>query len=402
MSCETSNGQRYARVVYTSDSFFKPNRVATLGQLTIELTERCNNRCQHCYINRPANDTLASKNEMKTGMIKNLIHQASDLGCLSVRFTGGEPLLRDDFDEIYTFTRKNGFFVSLSTNARLLTPERIELFKTLPPRRPINITVYGMQKESYERVSGVQGSFDEFRQGVQRLADNHIEFCLSMAMLPQNRQDIPAFENWHRALFNGEQEPVFITTLYQRARRDDPQKDRRIQSLRLPPQESVDILTRSKNYRNELTQYCRRFTGKTDDSCFICGFGESLSVDAYGFAMGCQLMRHPNFLYNLHNGTLEQAWKTFFPALAACKATDADFLRRCARCVLRGLCNQCPAQSWMEHGTMDTPVEYLCDIAHAHAEKLGLLAKGEKGWKISDWDHRIQKISEIDHPYPER
>jgi hypothetical protein len=74
------------------------------------------------------------------------------------------------------------------------------------------------------------------------------------------------------------------------------------------------------------------------------------------------------------------------------KAANPDYLRRCARCYLKSMCEQCPARSWMEHGTLDTPVEYLCDIAHAQARYLGLLTDGERSWELTDWRDRVSRF----------
>ena len=63
------------------------------------------------------------------------------------------------------------------------------------------------------------------------------------------------------------------------------------------------------------------------------------------------------------------------------RARNPEYLKRCGRCRLRGLCEQCPARSWSEHGTLDTPVEYLCEVAHAQARDLGILKDGEMGWE---------------------
>jgi hypothetical protein len=43
----------------------------------------------------------------------------------------------------------------------------------------------------------------------------------------------------------------------------------------------------------------------------------------------------------------------------------------------------------MEYGTLDTPVEYFCDVAHEQARFLGLLRKEEKAWGVRDWKGRI-------------
>src|SRR5512135_1252030 len=82
-----------------------------LGWLDVELTERCNNDCLHCCINLPANDEEARQREMTTDQIKQIFQQAADLGCLQVRLSGGEPLLRPDFEELYLFARRLGMKV---------------------------------------------------------------------------------------------------------------------------------------------------------------------------------------------------------------------------------------------------------------------------------------------------
>jgi len=370
-------------------------QVNRLPSLIIELTDRCNNDCRHCYINRPLRDPSASEREMKTDFIKSVILQAADLGCLDLRFTGGEPLLRNDFLELYRFARTNGFKVHVFTNARLITAEMARVFAMLPPRQPVGITVYGMSAATYEKVSGVKGSFAEFRRGIRLLLENRIDFGLKMAVLPENMSDVPAYESWVEELFAGNKKPAFVAGFSLRARHDDPEKDERIKGIRGEPEAVVELVARAERYSDEFQVFCRHHSGLKSDKLFECGFGRSLSVDAYGFVQGCLLLRHPHFRYDLIRGTLAEAFFNFFPNFLERRAENPSFLRRCARCCLRGLCEQCPAQAWMEHGTLDTPVEFQCRIAHAHARKLGLLGDGENGWEIADWQSRLNHLGYI-------
>jgi sulfatase maturation enzyme AslB (radical SAM superfamily) len=71
---------------------------------------------------------------------------------------------------------------------------------------------------------------------------------------------------------------------------------------------------------------------------------------------------------------------------------NPEYLARCARCFLKDFCNQCPGKSWAEHGTLDTPVEYLCRVAHAQARYLGLLAEGELAWEVENGAERAGRI----------
>jgi radical SAM protein with 4Fe4S-binding SPASM domain len=107
------------------------------------------------------------------------------------------------------------------------------------------------------------------------------------------------------------------------------------------------------------------------------------------------MLRHPECTYDLRKGSLEDALKNFFPKLRELKATNPEYLNRCAQCFLKGLCEQCPAKSFMEHGTLDTPVEYLCAIAHTQARYLGLIQNGEMAWKVKEWQGRIQGFTKL-------
>ena len=103
-------------------------------------------------------------------------------------------------------------------------------------------------------------------------------------------------------------------------------------------------------------------------------------------------MKSPVCAYDLKRGTLKDALEDFFPKLRKIKTENREYLERCAKCFLKGLCEQCPAKSWSEHGTLDTPVEYLCRNAHEQARFLGLLGENERGWEVENWKERINRI----------
>jgi radical SAM protein with 4Fe4S-binding SPASM domain len=155
---------------------------------------------------------------------------------------------------------------------------------------------------------------------------------------------------------------------------------------------------RRQAYLGDMRQFCARFIGPPGDELFACGAGHGSCIDAYGAAQACLSLRHPATVVDLRDGdgvregALREALTDFFPQLRTWRATNPEYLRRCARCFLKGLCEQCPAKSWAEHGTLDTPVEYLCDVAHEQARDLGLLREGERAWEVEDWKERIAWI----------
>jgi len=389
-------------------------RQPLLSQLDVELTERCNNNCLHCYINRPADDRAARERELSTGQLQAILDEAAALGCLTVRFTGGEPLLRDDFEPLYLHARRLGLKVILFTNATLITPHLADLLARVPPLELISITVYGMKRASYEAVTRTPGTFEAFWRGTHLLLERGVPFEVKGALLPPNKGEMDEFKAWAATLPGMHRPPGYVLSLDLRTRRDSEEKNRRIRALRLSPAEVLAVLTRRRDeYLEEMRGFCARFTRPPGDRLFSCGAGrESGCVDAYGRFQLCMQCRHPDTVYDLTfppsppdfggrrgargdegGKSLHDALTNFFPQARELRATNPDYLARCARCFLKGLCDQCPAKSWQEHGTLDTPVEYLCQVAHAEARYLGLLAEGENAWEVEDWRERIRRFA---------
>jgi len=381
-----------------------------IGRLDIELTERCNNDCVHCCINRPAEDADARSREMSTARIIDLLQQVTDLGCLSVRFTGGEPLLRSDFPEIYIGARRLGLKVILFTNATLVSQSLAKLLAEIPPLAPVEISVYGMRPDSYDAVTRRPGSFRKFRQGMNRLVEKGIPLVVKSVLLPQLVSEREEFETWARTLPREDRAPGYATTLDLRGRRDDDSKNVQISALRLPAPAVIEHLTRdAESYRNGMAQFAERFMTQPDDRLFRCGASHGISVDAYGRAQPCIGVRDPEYTIGLSPAAKRPAGSSAagdgkedrdrsqmslaaaaesFRELRKLRATNPLYISRCARCFLKDLCEQCPAKSWAESGTLDTPVPYLCEIAHAQARYLGWLNEGETGWEVGSWETR--------------
>jgi radical SAM protein with 4Fe4S-binding SPASM domain len=361
-----------------------------LGRLDVELTERCNNDCIHCYINQPADDRALAGAEMSFERVCAILEEAAGCGCLTVRFTGGEPLLREDFADIYMAARRLGIKVILFTNATLMNPEIAGLLKRYPPGEPVEVTLYGMRREQYEAISRVPGSFDAAMAGIGLLADYGISFRIKGIYLDGREQDAAEMEAFALAKTGRDDRVSFSMNFNLRARRDNEAKNEYIRRLRATPEQTLAVLTREpERYIRDKKAFAQKFMGPAGIDLFTCGCGKGGAVDAYGRLQPCLLMRHPDTVYDLAGGSIRDALERFFPEMRKIQAADPDYLDTCARCFLHGLCEQCPAHSWMEHGRLDARVMYQCEVAHEQARWLGLIGEGEKGWDVVDWRGRI-------------
>ena len=353
-----------------------------LSQVSMELTERCNNNCIHCYINLPADDKEAKKKEITFEEIREIVDEAAKMGCLSWHLTGGEPFLREDFSDIYLYLKKKGMRVTLFTNATLINSNIARLFRKYPPQG-IEISIYGLSQKTYEAVTRSPGSFDAFKKGINLLKENRIPFTLKAAALPQNFDEIRKMRDLAQSLTG---QPLgLVLQLNLGSRFNGGSKSHLIKKLRLPPEKVIEVLKKDeKRYRKDIERFCQKFLGAPHDvHLFSCGAGvSSCHIDAYNNFQLCMLLRHLDCVYSLRKGSFKEAWEKFVPRVRAIRVNNKKYREKCQRCFLKSFCEQCPAWSWMEHGVLDEPVEYLCEIAHTETVWLGLLKQGEKAWKV--------------------
>jgi radical SAM protein with 4Fe4S-binding SPASM domain len=282
----------------------------------------------------------------------------------------------------------------LFTNATLVTPRLARLLKDVPPLEAVEVSVYGLTKETCEAVTCVPGSFVACRRGLGLLSKNGVAFTIKGAVLPPTRDEADAFETWAAGLPGHVGTPSFAMLFDLRSRRgEEKDKNGAISGLRSGGDEFVRFARRHGDEAvDEWRDFCRRSAGARGDRIFTCmPLAASAAVDPYGRLQFCLGLRHPDTVHDLTSGSLREAVTEFLPRLREMRAADPAYLERCGRCFLKGLCEQCPAKSWAEHGTLDTPVEYFCGIAHAQAIAAGLLDKGEKAWTVRDGSERAKR-----------
>jgi radical SAM protein with 4Fe4S-binding SPASM domain len=338
----------------------------------LEITARCNLDCRHCYINLPSNDPQARPRELTLREIGDIADQALSMGAIWVLLSGGEPLLRDDFPEIYLSLKRKGLLVSIFTNATLVRDEHVVLFRKYPPR-DIEVTVYGASPETYERVTRRPGSFAAFTNGLDRLLESGVKVRLKAMALRSNFHELPAIAAFCRARTKDFYR--FDPQLHLRFDRDE-RRNAEIRGERLTPEEVVALEKadeeRFASFRNGCDTLIREEFAHTGcDHLFHCGAGNgSFSVSYDGKFRLCSSLWAPETIYDLRKGTLREAWEHLVPKVRDLRSQRQEFLERCRRCPIVNLCLWCPAHSWLETGELDTVIDHFCQVAHARAASI--------------------------------
>jgi len=119
----------------------------TLPKLDLNITNRCNFRCTHCAFD----SGITQMPELTLKELKKILTDTKELGGKRFDITGGEPLVRNDVEEIIKLGKKLDYKIELVTNGSLLTKEKLRKFKELGLDR-IAISLDGSNAKVYNKI----------------------------------------------------------------------------------------------------------------------------------------------------------------------------------------------------------------------------------------------------------
>lgn len=324
--------------------------------ITLEITARCNNNCSQCYINLPETDVDTQKKELSFEQIKTIIDESFSLGTLWVLLSGGEPLLRPDFFDIYTYIKKKGVLVSVFTNASLITQDHIDLFKKYPPR-DIEVTVYGVTPETHAKVTR-GNTFLQTMAGIDLLCSNSLPVTLKSTITRSNVDEMDLIAQYCRS--KTKQSFRFDPILHLRLDKDHA-KNLEIASQRLTPSEIVKI---ERNDPLRFKVLAQRSVNERSAKIFSCMAGiNSGCIDYAGRFKLCTSLSSEHCSYDLKTGSLTLAWYDFVPGIINMKTENQSFMESCGSCNLQDICPWCPAHADLETGKLIGQTPYFCSIA---------------------------------------
>lgn len=149
------------------------------------LTKQCNLYCDHCYA---AADTECAPGELTTEEGKRLLDDLADYDIPVVLFSGGEPLVRDDLEELIAYATEQGIRPVLSTNGTLITEERAQALKDAGLKYA-GISVDGLP-EANDQFRGMEGAFDAALRGINACLDVGLKTGLRYTITKHNAPDL--------------------------------------------------------------------------------------------------------------------------------------------------------------------------------------------------------------------
>lgn len=333
-------------------------------EAAIEVTRRCPLECLHCFNNLPMGDLSARNRELSKEEHMRLLDDLADMGTFWLLFSGGEIFARKDFLEIYTYAKKKGFLITLFTNGTLINDKIADYLVEWPPFS-IEITLYGRTKETYEALTGIPGSYERCLRGIENLRSRKLPLKLKTVATTINKHEVFAMKRFAEDdlglefKFDGLLNP----------RLDCSQSPL---AIRLSPEEVVALDMHSPKNRVEYRVLAERDLAsppplEEHDNVYFCGGGmNSFAINPYGEMSICVLSQQET--YNIRDGGAKYGWEQFLSKIREKKRQRPT---KCKSCKIQGLCSMCAAQGELENGDAESPVEFLCEVAHLRAMVLG-------------------------------
>lgn len=349
---------------------------------SIDLTYRCNNNCRHCWLWR-ASDAKEKKEELSFAQIRGIVDGARTLGCRYWYISGGEPMLRPDFADIFLYVIRHASGYSLNTNGTLITPKIARLLKAKGDKK---VAIYGATAKVHDHITRNAGSFEQTMRGFRYLKEAGAWFTVQIIPMKDNYRQFKNMVKLAESL--SPHWRIGAPWLFLSAC-NDARKNEEIRAQRLLPKDVIaldqpDISYEAWTKEQEPSAQCQqRDTGYLFSSCIPAR--REIHIDPYGQASFCSFIKDPGLRYDLKKGSVRECWDTFIPSLVKKIKVTEEYRKSCGSCDLRSDCRWCPVYAFFEHRRYTAKVEYLCRVAQENRRlKQEWLRKHRRLYKIAD------------------
>ncbi|MDP8230006.1 MAG: radical SAM protein [Candidatus Gorgyraea atricola] len=353
----------------------------------VDLTYRCNNNCRHCWL-RISPQSQERKDELSFEEIKRIVSEAKAMGCRRWFISGGEPMLRPDFSEIFDYLTRNGLSYSLNTNGTLITPKIAELMKRKGSKM---VALYGASAKVHDHITRNPGSFEKTMRGFRYLKEAGASFIVQLIPMKDNYYEFKDMIRLSESL--SKHYRVGAPWLYLSAYADK-ERNAEIMRQRLAPEEVVKLDKPDLSYKEwvkeENSNCCQvENNGHLFSSCINAR--RDFHIDPYGKMTFCCFIKDDEMRYDLRKGSFKDSWDNFIPSLATKIKITEEYKENCGACDLKEDCRICPVYGYLEHRDFNKKVEYLCTVAREnHKFKEDWQKNHRRYFKIADMTVQVE------------
>lgn len=345
--------------------FVKASRARIPLAACFELTRRCSFRCVHCYLGDQKEIHQHRRKELDTDAVIRLLDEMVEAGTLFLHLTGGDPMLRSDFVEIYQHAVRRGLLVTVFCNGSLITDKIIRTFVQYPPR-VVEITLYGANATTFDTVTQKAGSFVACMKGIDRLRQAKVRLRLKTMVMTLNAEE---FQDMRRMAEDRGLQFRHDCSLHAALPNEDNGGKSNIGNdlhdplqYRLPPEQAAAVDMSVNEVAVKLTKQVQSAPlEKRSNKLYQCIAGKSaFHVTPYGRLQPC-LMIVQTYGLTLGRNGIQGGWNGKLKKLTKCTATTSF---PCNSCPDRGrICTICPGVFSLANGNPEEVDFFYCQYA---------------------------------------
>lgn len=166
--------------------------------VAINLTQRCNLACAHCYMDA-AKLRDGAADELATDEVRGLLDAIAGRSPQTmIVLTGGEPLLRPDLEELITHGSAIGLSMVVGTNGLALTDRRVQSIRAAGAMG-VGISVDSLDAGRHDAFRGLPGAWLRTMDGIEACRRHALPFQLHFSVTEANADEVPAMIDFARA-----------------------------------------------------------------------------------------------------------------------------------------------------------------------------------------------------------
>lgn len=155
----------------------------------LEITNRCNLNCRHCYAESGPHEPAVGRLELNDWY--GIMDQLRAVGCDAVQFIGGEPTLHPHFGELVAYADQAGFqSIEVYTNATRLSPRVCALLAKY--RVQVAVSFYSTDPRVHDAITGRIGSFERTVSGIREAVHHGLVTRVGLIAMDENRGNVEA------------------------------------------------------------------------------------------------------------------------------------------------------------------------------------------------------------------
>lgn len=155
-----------------------------LKRIFIELTNKCNERCIHCYVSASS----FNHQVLDINLIKKIIDDAAKVGAYHFQITGGEPFLHPDIEEILDYSWSKGFIININTNLTILKPNVLD--KIVKYGIKINFSLDFSNSDAHDSFRGLNGAFERTITNYKKIVEKHVPTRVNVMLNNKTNSEI--------------------------------------------------------------------------------------------------------------------------------------------------------------------------------------------------------------------